>query len=220
MQTRNASIRNRVDAPSPLPANHRVRRQEDAADDPCEDTAMAADLSLIDASLRTQVLALIDRCRARGFEMRPSAGLRDPFEQARLWQQSRSIEEIRAQIASLQAQGAGFLAHCLDAVGPQHGDPVTNALPGYSWHQWGEAVDCFWLLDGRAEWSTTRTVNGENAYKVYAREATGLGLTAGGLWPRFKDWPHVQLRVESSPSSLGVIEIDRAMKERFGARDL
>jgi peptidoglycan LD-endopeptidase CwlK len=181
---------------------------------------MAADLTLIDATLRTRVLALIDRCRSRGFEMRPSAGLRDPFEQARLWRQSRAIEEIRTQIASLRTSGANFLAHCLESVGPQHGDPVTNALPGYSWHQWGEAVDCFWLLDDRAEWSTTRTVNGENAYKVYAREATDLGLTAGGLWARLKDWPHVQLRKASSPSTLGAVEIDRVMQERFGGQDL
>jgi hypothetical protein len=120
----------------------------------------------------------------------------------------------------LRAEGANFLAHCLESVGPQHRDPVTNALPGFSWHQWGEAVDCFWLLDGRAEWSTTRKVNGENAYRVYAHEATTLGLTAGGLWPRFKDWPHVQLRSASSPSSLGVDKIDQAMQERFGGLDL
>jgi len=181
---------------------------------------MAADLSLIDQQLKEKALDLIDRCRQRGFEMRPSAGLRDPFEQARLWRQSRSIEEIRKQIATLKAQGADFLAHCLDSVGPQHGDPVTNALPGYSWHQWGEAVDCFWLLDGRAEWSTTRKINGENAYRVYAQQATAVGLTAGGLWPRLKDWPHVQLRTASSPSALGVQEIDRVMRERFGEPDL
>ena len=42
------------------------------------------------------------------------------------------------------AQKANFLASVLDGVGPQHGPHVTNALPGLSWHQWGEAVDCFW----------------------------------------------------------------------------
>jgi peptidoglycan LD-endopeptidase CwlK len=52
---------------------------------------MAADLSLIDRDLKDRVLALVDRCRMRWFEMRASSGLRDPLEQARLWRQSRSM---------------------------------------------------------------------------------------------------------------------------------
>ncbi len=149
--------------------------------------------------------------------MRPSAGLRDPFEQARLWRQSRSIEEIRAKIHEFEAAGANFLAHCIESVGPQHGDPVTNAPPGYSWHQWGEAVDCFWLLNGKAEWSTSKQVNGSNAYKVYAEEAVNVGLVAGGNWTSLKDWPHVQIRPDASPAkTLSVNQVDAAMKARFG----
>ena len=177
---------------------------------------MAADLSKLQPQLQGKLTQLIQQCRSQGFEMRPSAGLRDPFEQARLWRQSRSIEEIDAKLAELKAAGAAFLAHCLESVGPQHGDHVTDALPGYSWHQWGEAVDCFWVLEGHAEWSTTKLVNGRNAYKVYAAEATTVGLTAGGNWPRLKDWPHVQLQASNSPASLGLRKIDAVMQERFG----
>ena len=93
------------------------------------------------AELKTKVETLLQRCAARGFELRPNAALRDPFEQARLWRRSRSIEKITAKLHEFEAAGAPFLAHCLDSVGPQHGDPVTNAPPGYSWHQWGEAVN-------------------------------------------------------------------------------
>ena len=121
---------------------------------------MAADITLLVPEFTQQIRQLLDRCSLRGIEMRPYMGLRDPFEQARLWRQSRSREEIRVRIASLQAQGAAFLAHCLESVGPQHGRPVTNALPGLSWHQWGEAVDCFWLVDGKAEWSAGKLVGG------------------------------------------------------------
>lgn len=178
---------------------------------------MAADLTLLHPDLRTKIPELVASCRARGFEMRPNAGLRDPFEQARLWRQSRSIEEITAKIAAFEAAGAAFLAHCLRSVGPQHGDPVTGALPGYSWHQWGEALDCFWLQGGRAEWSTRKLVGGANAYHVYADEAEALGLTPGGRWKKLKDWPHVQLRADSGPGkSLSVLEIDVAMSQRFG----
>lgn len=178
---------------------------------------MAADLTLLHPDLQTLVPQLLVRCRARGFELRPSAGLRDPFEQARLWRQSRSIEEITAQIATFEAAGAPFLAHCLRCVGPQHGDPVTDAPPGFSWHQWGEAVDCFWLLDGKAEWSTRKLIGGENAYPVYAEEAAALGLTAGGHFKKRKDWPHVQLRNLRNPAlEMTVQEIDVAMAARFG----
>lgn len=178
---------------------------------------MAADLNLVLPELKTKVEQLLLRCAGRGFQMRANAGLRDPFEQAKLWRQSRSIEEIRAKIQEFRAVGADFLAHCIDSVGPQHGDPVTNAPPGYSWHQWGESVDCFWLLDGKAEWSTTKKVGGFNAYKVYADEAETLGLVAGGHWTTFKDWPHVQLRPAASPSkTLSPMEVDAAMKARFG----
>jgi peptidoglycan L-alanyl-D-glutamate endopeptidase CwlK len=181
-----------------------------------EDYSMAADLQKLQPTLKTKLLDLIDRCASRGIVMRPSNGLRDPFEQGKLWRQSRSIEEIDETIKKLISSGAPFLAHCISSVGPQHGSHVTDTPPGVSWHQWGEAVDCFWLVDGKAEWSTKKLINGLNGYKIYANEAAGSGLTAGGLWPKFKDWPHVQLRSESNAASvMSLVEIDREMRMRF-----
>lgn len=178
---------------------------------------MAANLDLLNTELKTRIVNLIARCNKRGFEMRPNNGLRNPFEQAKLWRQSRSLEEITQKIDEFKAQGAIFLAECLRSVGPQHGDHVTNAPPGFSWHQWGEAVDCFWLLDGKAEWSTKKLIDGQNAYHAYADEAEALGLTAGGHWKKFKDWPHVQLRPENNPNTvLSILKINVAMEERFG----
>src|SRR6266540_3929929 len=120
--------------------------------------------------MQPQVRTLIANCLARGVEMRPYQTLRDPFEQARLWRQSRAHEEIARKVADLTTAGALFLAHCLESVGPQSGDPVTNAVPGFSWHQWGEAMDCMWIVNGVAEWSTTRKVGGLNGYRVYGEE--------------------------------------------------
>jgi hypothetical protein len=178
---------------------------------------MAANLDLLNPQLKAKAITLIARCATRGFVMRANNGLRDPFEQARLWRQSRSIEEITKKIHEYSTQGAHFLAECLRSVGPQHGGHVTDAPPGFSWHQWGEALDCFWLLDGKAEWSTTKLVGGQNAYHVYADEAQALGLTAGGHWKTLKDWPHVQLPPDASPNtSLSVLEIDAAMEAGFG----
>jgi peptidoglycan L-alanyl-D-glutamate endopeptidase CwlK len=178
---------------------------------------MAADLDKLVPDLKSKVLQLVDRCEARGIEMRPNNGLRDPFEQARLWRQSRSSEEINAKIQELEANGAPFLAQCIKSVGPQHGAHVTNTPPGISWHQWGEALDCFWVVEGKAEWSTRKLIHGLNGYQVYADEAEAVGLTPGGHWRNFKDWPHVQLRRASNAASvMSLTEIDSAMKARFG----
>lgn len=147
--------------------------------------------------------------------MRPFYTLRSPAEQARLWRQSRPGGQIRDRIRFLESKGATYLAHVLGAVGPQNGRHVTNALPGMSWHQWGLAVDCFWLVGGRADWSTRRGGD-RNGYRIYARQAEALGLTAGGHWPRFKDWPHVQAGSQGVQSSYTYGEVDAAMRDRFG----
>jgi hypothetical protein len=163
-----------------------------------------------------KVKTLLENCKNRGIEMRPYQTLRSPFEQARLWRQSRSKEEIEDKIKEFKEAGADFLAFCLESVGPQFGDPVTNAAPGLSWHQWKEAVDSFWFANGKAEWSATKKINGLNGYRVYAEEAEKLGLTAGGLWTSLKDWPHVQLKSAHSPLKIFTIrQINDIMKERF-----
>lgn len=178
---------------------------------------MAADLFLVIPELQQKMAALLARCKQRGFEMRPNYGLRSPQIQGALWRQSRSIEEIQLKVAKLRANGAPFLAHCIEVAGPQHGDWATDAPPGYSWHQWGEAVDCFWLLNGKAEWSTKLKVTGFNAYEVYATEAEALGLTAGARFKK-RDWGHVQLRAAPSPAKvLSPKQINDAMAEKFGA---
>jgi hypothetical protein len=179
---------------------------------------MAADLTPLVPEFRATVNELIARCAGRGVEMRPFFALRTPFEQAKLWRQSRSREEIEQRIARLRAAGAGFLAHCIETVGPQHGAHVTNAIPGLSWHQWGEAVDCMWIVERRADWSTVKRVNGVNGYHLYADEAVGLGLDAGGHWRSFKDWPHVQQRAAASPDRIMALkDIDAEMQRRFGS---
>ena len=179
---------------------------------------MAADMSLLRQDFAAKVITVLERCKAQGFDMRANAGMRGPVEQAKLWRQSRSIEEITVMIHKLENAGAGFLAECIREAGPQHGDHVTDAPPGFSWHQWGEAVDAFWLVDGKAEWSTKKLVGGRNAYQVYAAEGAAAGLTAGGLWPKFKDWPHLQWRKASSPlkEKLTPAQISAEMEQRFG----
>jgi hypothetical protein len=182
-----------------------------------ENEPPSRDMNLLIDTFRLKVEGVLERCAARGTPMRPYYTIRSPFQQAILWRQSRTREEVDARVAELQDQSAPFLADCLTRVGPQQGPPRTNAIPGLSWHQWGEAVDCFWLVDNAAEWSSKKKINGVNGYQIYAEEAQSAGLTAGGLWTSFKDWPHIQLRADSSPlKTMSLMEIDAEMKQRIG----
>lgn len=183
---------------------------------------MSRDMDLLIPDFRASVDAALAACRALGVEMRPFNTLRDPWVQARYWRQSRPIELIEVTIRDMEQKGARFLAHILHSIGPQNGRHVTNALPGTSWHQWGEAVDCFWFLDGDASWSTRTKVlisDGReiNGYRLYGEEAVKQGLTSGGFWSDFRDWPHVQKRPGSVLDYHPWPEIDQEMQQRFPA---
>lgn len=177
---------------------------------------MAADLNQLIPAFKTKVAKLLANCKKQGYEMRPYFTLRDPLTQARLWRQSRTSEEIKKQIKFLKENKAAFLAQCIEKAGAQNGAWATNAIPGYSWHQWGEGLDCFWVLNGTSEWSTTKKVNNKNGYTVMATEAKLLGLTSGLDWKQ-PDPGHVQLRPAGSPDKLySLFQINEAMKMRFG----
>jgi peptidoglycan LD-endopeptidase CwlK len=164
-----------------------------------------------------KVITLIQNCQNKNVTIKVYTTLRDPFKQAKLWRQSRTTEEIQEKVQELKGQKAFFLASCITSVGKQFGKHVTNAIPGLSWHQWGEAIDAVWVVNGEAEWDTSKLVNGVNGNKVYANEAKALGLDAGLLWANFKDSPHVQYRQAANPlTTMSLAEIDAEMEKRFG----
>lgn len=181
---------------------------------------MSRDLNLLQPDFREKIETVLAECRNRGVIMTPYYTIRTPQQQARLWRQSRTTAEIQERIQWLRSQGAPYLASVIEEVGPQFGQKVTNAIPGLSWHQWGEAVDCFWNLDNRAEWSSRKKVrlsDGSlvNGYKIYTEESFKSGLTAGGFWPNLKDWPHVQFRNQGISRFYNIEEIDRHMQDSF-----
>jgi hypothetical protein len=160
---------------------------------------------------------LLQRCDDLHVVMHVTETLRTPFTQARFWRQSRPTAVVNARIQKLRADGAPFLADCLQRVGPHTGEHVTNALPGLSWHQWGEAIDSVWVANGKETFSLKLTVGGVNGFHVYAEQAEKMGLTAGAFFQSIKDFPHVQLRGDASPlSHHSLHEIDAVMKARFG----
>lgn len=172
---------------------------------------MSRELYDLDSAFKDSVKVLIRDCSKKGVVMAPFFTLRTPFKQAELWRQSRSWAEIKDKIDYFKLNEAHFLAHCLESVGRQYGREVTKALPGYSWHQWGEAVDCYWSLSGKAEWSEDRFLSGVNGYRVYRETAIELGLHPGPVW----DWPHIQKTNGRISSIYTVQEVNDYMEDRF-----
>lgn len=175
--------------------------------------AESREVAALSADFAPRAQALLDACAARGAQMRPFFTLRGPGVQAKLWCQSRSVAQIEKQVAALRLAGAHWLADLLNVQWAKTGPAVTNALPGLSWHQWGEAIDCFVLgADGKAVWDVRNP-----AYRIYGEEALRLQLEPGVFWPRFSDAVHVQMRTASSPLRVGMswAEIDGEMRRRF-----
>lgn len=176
---------------------------------------MPANLDNLNPEFRKEIEALLQSCADKGAAMVPFFADRHPLVQARLWRQSRSRAEIDRKIAELEHQGAEYLAWCLRSVGPQFGRWATNAIPGESWHQYGLAVDCYWLVDGRAMWTPGVEIGGINGYRIYAAEAERLGLVS---LSHIGDHVHVGAgNTKKSPlRTFGSYrEIDRLMKEKW-----
>lgn len=170
------------------------------------------DLNALEPAFRVKVERVLELCKNDGHDLVPFFTLRTVQEQAQLWRQSRTSLEIKKAINKLEREGAPFLANALENVGPQYGRWATNALPGQSWHQHGEAVDCFVRAgNGRAVWSAQHP-----GYECYANHAKELGLTPGYLWVR-RDAVHVQCRESSVRDAYTWPELDKMMKERFGS---
>ncbi len=152
--------------------------------------------------------------------MVPYEKLRTPQIQAEYWVQGRTKNDIAKKISELKDKMAYFLAECIESANPQKGPVITNAIPGLSWHQWGEAIDCYWLKDRKACWDfDTKDSNNRNGYKIYANEATKLGLDAGYFWENMIDAVHVQFRKEPSPLNIySIRKINGVMKDFYGIK--
>ncbi len=172
------------------------------------------ELSALEAEFGQAAAELLKACEAKGARLRPFFTVRGPGVQARLWCQSRSGEQIAAEASAMRRAGAPWLASLLDVNLAATGPRVTHALPGLSWHQWGEAIDCFVVgANNQAIWTPSHP-----HYRIYATEASRLGLEAGAFWVKFSDAVHVQKRKGANPLRAGWTwpRIEEEMKRRFG----
>ena len=145
---------------------------------------------------------LIERCYVRGVPILITQGLRTIAEQDALYAQGRTMP----------------------------GSVVTNAKGGYSYHNFGLAVDFALLLPNGSSvsWNMNRDYNGNNIkdWIEVVDEAKKLGFEWGGDWTSFKDYPHfqmvfglklTQLRAGNKPSETAMAKataiIDRLKEE-------
>lgn len=153
-------------------------------------------LKLLTPGARRKAKQVIDICKNEEFDLIFFSSLRHLDEQAIFYRQSRSWEEIKLKIKELRNTGFDFLADAIEKVGYRKGLHVTDAAPGESWHNYGEAWDaapminngiCFTYSDGKKYWNK------------YGKAIRKVGMYWGGNWHKPKDYPHAQLREYSNP---------------------
>jgi len=177
---------------------------------------MSRDLYDLIPTFRAKVVRLLADCGDKDVVMRPFFTLRTPFDQAKIWRSTRSVEEVEDSCRMLEDNDALFLADVLWRVGPQFAPRgtrghLTYVLPGQSWHQWGEAVDCYWYDP------ETRSANWDDrgyGYKTYAEIAQMAGMEAGFYW-RSRDAVHVQSQRRNVLEEYNWADLSRIMEEKF-----
>ena len=108
--------------------------------------------------LLDKIEQVIDEANAKGIDLRVVRGYRSLEEQQRLYDQGR--------ISS--------------------GGIVTNAPPGFSYHNYGWAVDVCEYKNGKPDWHSER-------WDEIGKIGKKHGLIWGGDWKRLVDKPHLQL---------------------------
>ena len=172
---------------------------------------MSRDLALLTPEVRIKATETQRLCADQGLTVQIYYTLRTCQEQAILYRQSRSYQEILRKQQSLTDKGFGFLAHVLEQVGPQDGPHVTNAGPGESWHNYGEAFDAVPILNGVAMWDR------EDFYILYGAAVSHVGMNWGGAWTGFVDRPHAQRAGAKNPLNGLAPDIAQDRLERIGS---
>lgn len=121
------------------------------------DNTSAARIARLHPRIRGQARQLLINAERKGIKLRVVSGLRTYEEQAALYAQGRT------------------------APGPV----VTNARPGYSWHNFGLAFDVVPVDNGIENWASTQ-------WPEIGALGKALGLEWGGDWSSFVDKPHFQ----------------------------
>lgn len=148
---------------------------ETAADEPVDDRS-EKNITTLHPRVQPYARALIHAALEKGWTFKVTSGLRTYAEQDKLYTYGRTV---------------------MNPDGPLPGKPkgatVTNAVGGFSNHNFGLAFDVT-LFDGsKAVWDSP-------LYKTLATLGINLGLEWGGNWKTPVDQPHYQLRPQWAAS--------------------
>jgi peptidoglycan L-alanyl-D-glutamate endopeptidase CwlK len=113
--------------------------------------------------VQDKVNAFIQKCDEAGIDLLVTSTFRDTESQAVLYAQGRTTP----------------------------GKKVTNAKPGFSWHNWQCAVDIVPLRNGKPVWSTKPGPDLDLWNKV-GEIGESCGLEWAGRWVSFKEFAHFQ----------------------------
>ena len=124
-------------------------------------------------------------------------------DQAFLFRSGRSSEDILSKQQSLRDRGYDYLAEFITQAGPNNSSEwKTNAAPGESWHNYGEAFDAVPLVSGMIDWDNAEL------WEIYGECVILLGMTWGGKWKNV-DSPHAQRPIQGSALTGSSPEIAR-----------
>lgn len=126
-------------------------------------------LSKVKPILREKCEKIISLAKAENYILLVTNGFRSIEEQNKLYNQPHD---------KIDNDGDGRI--------DERDEKVTNAKGGQSNHNFRDAVDFAFIVDGEISWD-------EKLYKNIGRWAKIVGLKWGGNWKSFKDLPHVEL---------------------------
>lgn len=141
-------------------------------------------IATLQEPVRTAARQLVENCYARGIMIVITSGFRSYAEQNRLYAQSRTRAELdRAGLFGVKAN--------------PNADHVTNAIGGFSNHNFGFSFDAALLLPNgvTVSWDTNRSDNLDSLpdWSEMVIEGKKLGLEWGGDWRTFVDMSHFQM---------------------------
>lgn len=153
-------------------------------------------LSVLTPDVQEKAHQVIDICAEQNIEVIIFSSLRTIKEQAIFYRQSRTIEEILKKVKDLYNRDYAFLSYILEEVGPQKGPLVTNAAPGETWHNFGEAWDAHLKIDDKAILDYKKD---KKIWNIYGNAIREVGMQWGGDQAEIKDYSHAHLRKEANP---------------------
>jgi peptidoglycan LD-endopeptidase CwlK len=180
---------------------------------------VASEIALLIPDFRKQLVRALEAAKSKGINLEVLTTIITPMEQAALWKQGRTRTDAELKTLALEHAGAPYLAQCLQKAVARETNIATDLLPGYSWHQWGEAAQIVWIDGiGKVNWSTAVNFGTSgNGYQNFAKILKEFSLYSAG---EFLDSPTAWRTVLFRPMLdagvyYKVTQIDAEMQKRY-----